>query len=367
MKDTLFFTGYPGFLASDLVSQIIQERKAQLAHIYLLVLPHEKTNAANKLARFQKEHQLDDALFSIVVGDITKENLAIEEKIRAEIKNTVTHVFHLAAIYDLAVEERLAESVNVTGTKNINDFVQDLNKLKRYIYFSTAYVSGNREGRIYEHELSKGQAFRNHYERTKYDAEVAVQAIMEDVPTTIIRPGIVKGHAQTGKTIKFDGLYFMLNMYDKLRWLPFIPLLQTGASPEGNFVSSDYLIRGTTFLAFDPIGEGKVYHLTDPKPYRMDALQTMLMENYLGKKPRGKLAVKWMQYALSFSSVRKYLQVEKEALDYFTVHSSYNATEAQRDLAKGEIYCQDLSDTIDAMINFYDKYKHDSTKQLKIN
>lgn len=366
MKETLFFTGYPGFLASDLVSQIIQERKAQLEHIYLLVLPQEEANAAKKLARFQKIHSLDTSLFTIVVGDITKENLAVEEEKMAHIKRVVTHVFHLAAIYDLAVEEKLAELVNVTGTKNINDFVRDISNLQRYIYFSTAYVSGNREGSIYEHELIKGQAFRNHYERTKYDAEVAVQAIMEDVPTTIIRPGIVKGHAKTGQTIKFDGLYFMLNMYDKLRWLPFIPLVQTEASPEGNFVSSDYLIKGTTFLAFDPVGVGKVYHLTDPRPYRMDALQSLLMEKYLGKKPKGILPVKCLQYGLSFSFVRKYLQVEKEALDYFVIHSSYDARRAQQDLAKGEIYCQDLSETFDAMIDFYDKYKHDSTKQLKI-
>src|SRR5699024_8922947 len=338
MKKTLFFTGYPGFLASDLVSQIIQERKAQLEHIYLLVLPNEETNAAMKLARFQKEHQLDASLFTIVIGDITKEKLAIEEEKMAQIKDSVTHVFHLAAIYDLAVEERLAESVNVTGTKNINDFVQRLSNLKRYIYFSTASVSGNREGRIYEHELSKGQSFRNHYERTKYDAEVAVHAIKEEIPTTIIRPGIVKGHAETGKTIKSDGLYFMLNMYDKLRCLPFIPLVQTNAYPEGNFVSSDYLIKATSFLAFDPVGEGKVYHLTDPNPYTMDALQTMLMEKYLGKKPKGILPVKWMQYGLSFSFVRKYLRVEKEALDYFTIHSSYDATQAKQDLAKGQIY-----------------------------
>lgn len=366
MKETLFFTGYPGFLASELVSQIIRERKTQLAHIYLLVLPDEKAKAASKLASFQKENQVDPSLFTLVVGDITKENLAIEEEVMAEIKHTVSHVFHLAAIYDLAVEEKLAELVNVTGTKNINDFVQTLSKLKRYIYFSTAYVSGSRAGRIYEHELSKGQAFRNHYERTKYDAEVAVQAIMEEVPTTIIRPGIVKGHAKTGQTIKFDGLYFMLNMYDKLRFLPFIPLLITGDAPEGNFVSSDYLIRGTSFLAFDPVGEGKVYHLTDPNPYRMDELQKMILKKYLGRKTKASLSIKWMKVALSFARVRQFLQVEKEALDYFTIHSSYDATEAQRDLAKGGIYCPDLADTLDAMITFYEKYKHDSTKHLKI-
>lgn len=129
--------------------------------------------------------------------------------------------------------EPLAERVNVHGTNQVNEWVQTLPNLQRYIYFSTAYVSGTREGRIYEEELEMHQTFRNHYERTKYDAEVLVDRLKEMVPTTIIRPGIVKGHSETGETIKFDGLYFMLNMYDKLSFLPAIPYLEEDKhSPE---------------------------------------------------------------------------------------------------------------------------------------
>ncbi|WP_231563823.1 SDR family oxidoreductase, partial [Anoxybacillus sp. KU2-6(11)] len=78
---------------------------------------------------------------------------------------SVTHVFHLAAIYDLAVPEDIARMVNVEGTKQVNEWVSFLPHLQRYVYFSTAYVSGTRQGVIFEHELDKGQSFKNHYEK----------------------------------------------------------------------------------------------------------------------------------------------------------------------------------------------------------
>ena len=55
-----------------------------------------------------------------------------------------------------------------------------------------------------------GQGFKNHYESTKFQAEVWVRESMDRVPTTILRPAIVVGDSQTGETQKFDGPYFML-------------------------------------------------------------------------------------------------------------------------------------------------------------
>ena len=65
---------------------------------------------------------------------------------------------------------------------------------------------------------------------------------------TIIRPGIVRGHSETGKTIKFDGPYFFMNMIDRLKWMPIIPYVgKTKACI--NVVPIDYIINATVFLA----------------------------------------------------------------------------------------------------------------------
>src|SRR5690625_4034692 len=228
MKKTLFITGFPGFLATGLMRQIIQDQYVDIEHIYLLVLPNEKNKALNEISTLQKAEHIPKSMFTILPGDITKKSLRIEPIYQEQIQKKVTHVFHLAAIYDLAVPKNIAKIVNVNGTSNVNDWVQSLEKLERYIYFSTAYVSGMREGKIYETDLSNAFGFRNYYEETKYEAEVLVEQLKSRVPITIFRPGIVKGHSITGETMKFDGLYFFLNFYDRLRYVPYIPYISDG-------------------------------------------------------------------------------------------------------------------------------------------
>ncbi|WP_164669700.1 SDR family oxidoreductase [Virgibacillus doumboii] len=365
MKHTYFLTGYPGFLASSLIRQLLDDHREEAEHIYLLVLPSLKDKASKQLEHLTESTKIDHDLFTIVEGDITEPTLAIDADINRVLQESVTHVFHLAAIYDLAVPQDIAFRVNVNGTANVNNWVKTLGNLERYIYFSTAYVAGKREGKIYESELVEGQSFKNHYEETKYHAEVLVEELKKSIPTTIIRPGVVKGHSETGVTMKFDGLYFMLNMLDHLSFLPLIPFIGEG-KPEGNFVPSDYVLKATSYLAIDPVGEGKTYHLTDPNPYTMGELTKMLSEAYLGRTPQGTIPWSWMNGMLSAAPIRRWLQVEQEAMDYFVIDSSYDCSVAVNDLQESGISCPDLKDTINPMIDFYRKYKHDKSRHIYI-
>lgn len=361
MKKTLFITGFPGFLASDLLKQLMHDHHEEIGRVYLLVLDKEQSNAEERLSAVIEQQGWAQDIFVIIPGDITKPDLGLVWQ-----PEEITHVFHLAAIYDLAVPKELAEHVNVHGTNCVNHWVSTLPNLKRYVYFSTAYVSGEREGRIYESELNKGQTFRNHYERTKYEAEQLVDQLKASVPLTIIRPAVVKGHAKTGETIKFDGLYMMLNFYEALQHLPVIPYLKEGPPPEGNFIPSDYLLQATSYLSMHPVGEGKTYHLTDPAPLNMMELQRLLMEHYLGRTPKGVLPVALARKSLHLKPVRKWLGVEVEALDYFIYQSSYDASHTLRDLEGSGIYCPSIETTISSMVSFYRKYKDDHTRHIPI-
>lgn len=368
MKKTLFLTGFPGFLTSSLVQQLYEDYTKEINHIYLLVLLSEEKTAYKKLARLEQENKLPRDKCTIIAGDITRVNIGINRDIQRKIADEITHVYHLAAIYDLAVPEPIAKHVNVHGTRKVNEWVQTLSNLRRYTYFSTAYVSGNREGHIYEEELNMNQTFRNYYEQTKYEAEVYVDQLKTDVPITIIRPGIVKGDSKTGETMKFDGLYFMLNMYDKLSFLPFIPYIEEGLhSPEGNFVSIDYVLQASSYLSMNVVGEGKTYHLTDPNPYTMRELQKMIATYYLGKTPKGKLPASLMKGFLQSSTIQKWFRTEVEAIDYFTVYSSYDTSIINKDLKGTGIYHTDLAKTIVPMIDFYRKYKDDKIKHIEIS
>ncbi|MGE7215090.1 SDR family oxidoreductase [Priestia koreensis] len=363
MENVYFFTGFPAFIASRLVECLIKQHDA--SHIYLLVQPSFVTKAELEVRRLVANSTTSFHQYTIIPGDITKPHLNMPHHIQQEITQQITHVFHLAAVYDLAVPENIAYEINVNGTKHVNQFVSTLPHLQRYTYFSTAYVSGTREGTILETELEMNQRFKNHYESTKFQAEKLVQSISIDSPTTIIRPGIVRGDSQTGETIKFDGIYFLLNLFDKIRSFPIIPYLGRGDA-QGNFVPVDYILQATLYLSHVDNGIGKTYHLTDPNPYTMKEIYEMMMQEYLNRRPTGVLPLALAKTGLSLSTVRKWLRVEKEALDYFTCKAEYDCTQATEDLKGSNIRCPDFKKTIASMLPFYEQYKHDPTKHLTI-
>ena len=366
MGNTYFFTGFPGFISINIIKSLLKQFD-NIEKIYLLSLPSTMKKAEQIVQQLLNEldYKEKEDLFELIEGDITKENLNIGEAVNKKLKEEVTHVFHLAAIYDLAVSKDLAVDVNVNGTYYVNDWVKKLNHLERYVYFSTAYVAGTREGKILETELEMHQGFKNHYEKTKYDAEVLVKKLMAYVPTTIIRPGVVMGHSETGETIKFDGPYFILNFFDRLKFMPIIPYLGKGEG-KGNFVPIDYIINASLYLSHSPKGVGKTYHLADPNPYKMKDIYRIVSEEYLGRKPVGTIPLSLAKAMLSIPFMRKWLRVEKESLDYFIFKAEHDCSQAEQDLARSGITCPDFKDAIKPVIAFYKEHKNDASKHIKI-
>src|SRR5204863_9088398 len=129
--------------------------------------------------------------FRIAEGDITKPNLGLSEDDFGAVRAETTLIFHLAAIYDLAVARDVALRVNLEGTRNVNDLVRKLPNLQHYHYVSTCYVAGKRKGLIRENDLRHDAGFRNYYEETKYLAELEVESLKPDLPITIHRPAVV--------------------------------------------------------------------------------------------------------------------------------------------------------------------------------
>src|SRR5207249_2558991 len=135
--------------------------------------------------------ELDGARIDVLAGDIADRRLGLSSDDYERLAAQTTAVFHLAAIYNLAVPLEVAQRVNVDGTGNVIEFCTRCERLERHNYVSTAYVAGARRGVVYEHELIQGQWFKNHYESTKFQAEVWVRESMDKVPTAIYRRAIV--------------------------------------------------------------------------------------------------------------------------------------------------------------------------------
>ncbi|MFQ5458477.1 MAG: SDR family oxidoreductase, partial [Myxococcota bacterium] len=92
-------------------------------------------------------------------GDLTEERLGLSPSAFETLAGEVTHIIHAAATtrFDLPLAE--AKAINLEGTRRVLALAKRAAdaRLERYVHVSTAYVSGDRNGRIFEKDLWEGQ------------------------------------------------------------------------------------------------------------------------------------------------------------------------------------------------------------------
>ncbi len=357
-----FFTGFPGFIATQIMKELVHKQKAET---FYAIVQNGQMERAEEVASQLKLELGSTFEIHLLPGDITKNNLKIDDEMLQELRQQPLTVWHLAAIYDLAVKPQLAWAVNVEGTRRVNEFVSSHPTIQRYMYFSTAYVAGKREGNLLETELIQPKAFKNHYEETKYEAELLVEKLKQSVPTTIIRPGIVRGHSLTGETIKFDGPYFFMNMIDRLRWLPFIPYVGK-SSAYINVVPIDYILEASVYLSSLEEAAGETVHLTDPSPHPIEEVYTAMVYHLTGKHAKGRLPLAVAKKSMSFIGIQRMLGVEAETLDYLSWDASFDTTIAESLLDGSGIQCADFVASIPTMSKFYVANKKNKDFHIKI-
>ena len=352
MAGVAFLTGFPGFIGRRLVMRLLDE-DAEL-RVVALVEPRMAEAARHAAAELGQER------VEIVEGDIAERRLGLSDADWDRLTAEVTSAFHLAAIYNLAVPLEVAQRVNVDGTGNVLELCAACERLERLNYVSTAYVAGVRKGVVYEHELALGQAFKNHYESTKFQAEVWVRNAMDVVPTTVYRPAIVVGDSQTGATQKFDGPYYMLRVvsFCEQRGTP-IPQFGRAAAPF-NVVPVDFVVDALVAgsRAADAVGE--TLHLVDPEPVTASELLTLLAREYAGREPAYRVPPKLVETSLRAQVVRNMFGgAPRESIKYLN-HPVRFDTRRAGDLLAGEgLRCPRFEEYVGAMVRFFREHEDD--------
>ena len=344
-------TGFPGFIAARVVRSLL-ELTPETHKLHFLVLPAMKHIASERLEALEREDDRLVGRWEIVEGDITDPNLGFDQETYSRLTDTIGIVWHLAAIYDLAVAEQIAYKVNVSGTIHILDFCLACKNFARHNYISTCYVSGDRTGMIYERELDMRQGHKNHYEETKFWAEVEVQRRWEDIPTAIFRPGIVIGDSRTGETDKYDGPYYIFKLLHRLpSWLP-LPNIGGGTSLV-NLVPVDFVVEAMTHIGLAADAEQQVYQLADPNPMTAGDIQALALKLLDRPEPKGAIPSALVDNVMRSRNVEDLLGVPRESVVYFNHDARYDSTNTQRALRETSIRCPHLSSYLIHLIDYF--------------
>jgi nucleoside-diphosphate-sugar epimerase len=346
-NETVFVTGFPGFIATRLVRRLAAEG----AQFILLTQPAFLATARAEVAEIASDTGAEARKLRIVEGDITEPNLGLTAAELERARRETTTVFHLAAIYDLAVAADIATRVNVEGTRNVNNFAKSIEHLKRYHYVSTCYVSGKRKGLIMEAELPHNAGFRNHYEETKYLAETSVEALKPELPVTIHRPAVVCGDSRTGETAKYDGIYYLIHYLRK--WPGGLTLLNIGNREVClNLVPVDFVIEAMVALAKDDRAIGATVQLADPAPLTTHQLFDEISKAIGGRDSFATVPARIVYPTLMLPLTPAITGLPHSAVPYFFLEQVYDTTRARELLDPRGIHCPRFPDYAGALVDF---------------
>lgn len=349
--ETIFVTGFPGFIAGKLVERLAREG----ARFILLVQSSLAARAQQDIAGIVGKTGADVENFSIVAGDITKPDLGLSPEDLERARSETNTLFHLAAIYDLSVAREPAQLVNVQGTARVNEFAQSIPNLKRYHYVSTCYVAGRRRGLIGENELQHDAGFRNHYEESKYMAELSVDVLKSDLPVTIHRPAVVVGDSRTGETAKYDGIYYLIHYLRK--WPAALSLVNIGNSEVRlNLVPIDFVIEAMVALAKDERAVGATVQIADPAVLTTEQLFDEIAETLAGRKSAITVPRNIVYPVLMAPGAPKITGLPHSAVPYFFLEQTYDTTQSQQLLAPHAIQCPAFPSYVKALIEFVSEH-----------
>ncbi len=359
---TYFVTGATGFIGRHLVSNLLKRK----GDVHVLV----RKQSQGKLKELVERMGWDAKRVIAVTGDLSKPKLGVSAAQMKSLQGKIKHVFHLAAVYDLAASAEAQVGPNVDGTRHAVQFAESV-AAKCFHHTSSIAVAGYYSGVFREDMFDEAENLDHPYFRTKHESEKIVREACT-VPYRIYRPGVVIGHSKTVEIDKIDGPYYFFGLIKKMRealppWMPTIGI-------EGgrvNMVPVDYVADAMDHIAHKAGLDGGVFHLTDPAPRRIGEVLNLFAR--AGHAPQMSMRLDARMFSFVPAPVRmalsnlapvkritgmllKDLGIPKEVLGFINYPTRFDNRDTERALKGSGIRVPELEDYAWRLWDYWERH-----------
>ena len=216
-KEIILLTGSMGFLGAHVLSELLETTSSR---VYCLVRSHEDVSLHKQQLHALQKLKLDNSLaFSEriypVYGDISKENLGLNEVDYHFIVDNCTHIIHCAAaVNHMYGYSKLKTANSLSTIELIKMTMNGREKKLSYISTESAISENNAQGIGYESEVSENPAeFFGGYALSKWVSErLLKQAFDRGMSGLVLRPGNIFANTDTGMSSPLKSNFALLMM-----------------------------------------------------------------------------------------------------------------------------------------------------------
>ncbi|MRH92368.1 NAD-dependent epimerase/dehydratase family protein [Nocardia sp. SYP-A9097] len=254
----ILLTGATGFLGSHLLLDLLRHSDA---HIVCLVRGEDTEAATQRLAagltRFGMRWSSEiDRRVTVLPGDIRHPRLGLPDERWNALAVDLDSIVNVAAAVDFLRGYSSLRSANVAGPLTlarlaVEGKVKPLHHISSIAVFNEIGIAAMGE----DDPVAHLDGLKAGYDRTKWAAEAALRRAREHgVTVTLLRPGGIGGHTETGAHNPHDLSSALLASFSRFRTMPAFRHL--------NVAPVNWVSRIAAAIVCEPGAWGYNYHLT---------------------------------------------------------------------------------------------------------
>jgi nucleoside-diphosphate-sugar epimerase len=341
----IFLTGYPSnLIARRLLEKIVGDDGAKPL---ICATPASSMPAAR--AHLATLSERARASVRLRPYDITAMDFGLTGDDFFQLAREVETIHHCASTVRSGMDRAAADRINVRATGEVLELAKAASGLKQLVFWSSALVSGCRQGLVMEDDLVRPSGFRSAAEQGVYRAEKLLRDVMDQVPVTVLRPSLVIENAKNSEVEPFEEPHLLIQFI--LNSPADMPLLlpKRGEIPL-HVVPVGFVVDAGWAISNDPQSVGRAFHLVDPNPLKVSEV-VKLVSKAVGKSCEvGELPTALATALLRAPGLSRWLEMPRALLEQLASNVVYDTSNTSELLQREHIECPPLPSYLDLII-----------------